>query len=58
MSIRLRIDREGRVESAEIVPEVLSRSALGACLLHTARQTRFGPQPAPLSFRIPITVRR
>lgn len=57
VSIRFRIDREGRVERADVLPASVARTALGECLREVARQTDFGPQRAPMSFRIPITVR-
>jgi eukaryotic-like serine/threonine-protein kinase len=58
LSIRFSIDRAGTVEEADLLPSALSATALGRCLEQVAKRTSFGPQPEPLSFRIPIDVQR
>lgn len=58
ISIRFSVGTAGTVESAELRPASLGGSALGSCLLATARSTNFGPQPEPVVFSIPITARR
>jgi eukaryotic-like serine/threonine-protein kinase len=58
LSIRFSIDRAGTVEEADLLPSTLSATALGRCLEQVAKGTSFGPQPEPLSFRIPIDVQR
>jgi serine/threonine-protein kinase len=57
VSIRFAIDERGTVREAELSPSELASTALGRCLLAVARETTFGPQPAPIAFRIPIQVR-
>lgn len=58
IAVRFRVDATGRVERAELIPAVLETSPLGVCLLEAARETKFDPQAKPMTFRIPVTVRR
>jgi serine/threonine protein kinase len=55
VAVRFEIGADGRVRSAEVIPAEIARTPLGACLAQVAKATDFGAQPAPLSFRIPIT---
>jgi serine/threonine-protein kinase len=57
ISVRFQIDATGVVENAVVAPSSVAGSPLGACLLGVARATRFGPQPEPISFSIPIAAR-
>ncbi len=56
--VRFQADRDGRVETAEVLPEAVAQSKLGTCVARVAATTDFGPQPAPVAFRIPVSVRR
>ena len=56
--IRFEVGLDGRVVSAEVLPDALSKTPLAACVLGVAKATHFGPQPEVVSFRIPIRVRR
>jgi tRNA A-37 threonylcarbamoyl transferase component Bud32 len=56
--VRFQAGEDGRVTSAEVLPAEIARSGLGTCVAGVAAQTQFGPQPAPVAFRIPVTVRR
>jgi serine/threonine protein kinase len=58
LSVRFEVDASGRVLSAHVLPAALAATPLGACIEAVARQTEFGPQPRPLSFRIPMTAHR
>jgi hypothetical protein len=58
MAYRFHLDTRGKVTAVELVPDTLTPSALGRCLLAVATATEFGPQKQPVTFRIPITVRR
>ncbi len=58
MAFRFQVDARGRVTQAELVPDTLAPSPLGRCLIAVARATEFGPLRKPVTFRIPITVRR
>jgi eukaryotic-like serine/threonine-protein kinase len=58
IAVRFSIDPSGAVQGAELSPPTLSGTPLGACILTAARGTQFGPQPAALTFTIPITARR
>ncbi len=54
ISIRLQIDRTGKVTDAAVSP---AASPAGACLVKVARETSFGPQPKAVVFHVPITAR-
>ena len=57
ISIRLQIDRTGKVTDATVSPAAIATSAAGACLVKVARETSFGPQPKAVVFHVPITAR-
>jgi hypothetical protein len=54
LSIFFSIDRQGAVEQAALAPAALAATPMGECVLTAARAIRFGPQPQPASFRIPV----
>jgi eukaryotic-like serine/threonine-protein kinase len=56
--VRFSIDTKGQVQRAELAPSTLTGTGLGQCLLGEARAARFGPQPEPVTFTIPVTARR
>ncbi|MCC7541698.1 MAG: serine/threonine protein kinase [Deltaproteobacteria bacterium] len=58
VSIRFRVDGDGRVQSAEILPAAVSGTPLGRCISGIARGTHFGPIGEPITFRIPVSARR
>jgi len=58
MAYRFHVDTRGKVTAVELVPDTITPSALGRCLVDVATATEFGPQKQPVTFRIPITVRR
>ncbi len=58
VSIQFRIHPSGKVDSAEISPPALSKTALGNCILSVARSTPFPSQKEQISFHIPVTVWR
>jgi serine/threonine protein kinase len=58
LSVRFEVDASGHVVSASVLPATLAATPLGQCIEGVARGTNFGPQPRPLSFRIPMTARR
>jgi serine/threonine protein kinase len=58
LSVRFEVDASGHVISAHVLPAALAATPLGQCIETVARDTDFGPQPRPLSFRIPMTARR
>jgi serine/threonine-protein kinase len=51
------IDESGRVIAARAQPSSLASTPLGTCVLGIARSTRFSPQPRPVEFSIPLSVR-
>jgi serine/threonine-protein kinase len=58
VSVRFAIDTEGTVQRAEVFPSELASAPLGQCLLGVARKTKFPPQAAPATFRIPLRARK
>jgi serine/threonine-protein kinase len=58
VSIRFRIDAQGKVKSAQILPAELGSTALGKCLRQVAVDTRFPSLGEPKAFRIPVTIQR
>jgi serine/threonine protein kinase len=58
LSLRFEIDASGHVVSAHVLPPALAATPLGQCIETVAQGTDFGPQPHPVSFRIPLTARR
>jgi hypothetical protein len=58
IAIRFGVDTQGHVTSAQVLPDAVGSTPLGACLATVARGTQFGPQAQSVSFRIPIVARR
>lgn len=58
MSIRFKVDLNGKVTSAEILPAAIRATSLGSCLQSVAKSTRFGKQSKAVTFRVPIKARR
>jgi hypothetical protein len=57
IEFRFRIRADGHVESVSVFPEALGRTPLGACLVKVGAGTVFAPQPEPIAFRIPLSLR-
>jgi eukaryotic-like serine/threonine-protein kinase len=58
LAVHFEVDASGHVVSARVLPQALATTPLGQCIEGVARGADFGPQPRPLSFRIPITAHR
>lgn len=56
LALRFRISAQGRVRSAELIPNRQTSTPLGQCLLQVAESVRFPAQSEPIAFRIPIEV--
>ena len=56
VSLRFEIGTDGRPTSVAVSPAELAATPLGACLAKVGAATRFPAQPAPIAFRIPLTV--
>jgi serine/threonine-protein kinase len=54
VSVRIQIDVRGMVKAAEVLPATVGSSPLGACIADITRKTSFGPQPKPVTFRVPL----
>lgn len=55
LAIHFKVDTQGRVQQAGLLPESMAGTPLGQCLLGVAKSTQFGPQQRDVSFRIPIS---
>jgi hypothetical protein len=58
ISLRFEVAADGRVTSVAVLPAATGATPLGACLAGIGARTVFAPQPAPIAFRIPITLER
>ena len=58
ISLRFEVAADGRVTSVAVLPAATGATPLGACLADIGARTVFAPQPAPIAFRIPITLER
>ena len=58
LAIRFRVDVDGRVLEAEVLPPDVAQTGLGICVADVASDVQFEPQPTPLVVRIPVSVRR
>jgi hypothetical protein len=58
MSVRLSLDDQGHVQAAEMLPPAIAATPAGGCIAAAVREMRFEPQPAPISFRVPLLARR
>jgi len=58
ISLRFEVAVDGTPRSVTVLPATLASTPLGACLVKVGRGTTFAPQPAPITFRIPVTVQR
>jgi hypothetical protein len=54
LKVRFQIDAGGTVLQASLEPSAAADLPLGRCVLAVAGATRFGPQPEPVSFVIPL----
>jgi eukaryotic-like serine/threonine-protein kinase len=58
IAVRFEIDTQGKVVAASVLPPGIAATPLGECIVRVALSIDFGPQPEPLSFRVPISARR
>jgi len=58
ISLRFEVGTDGAARSVTVVPASVAATPLGACLVKVGRGTTFAPQPAPITFRIPVSVQR
>jgi TonB family protein len=57
VQVQFAIDRGGRVTNASLVPDALTSTKFGKCVLKAANATKFGKQPNTVVIRIPVTAR-
>ena len=58
VSLRFEVAADGHVTSVTVLPAAIAATPMGACLAGVGARTVFAPQPAPIAFRIPITLER
>jgi hypothetical protein len=58
VTLRFDVEASGSVRGVNLAPASTAGTPLGGCLLAVARGTHFGALPRPMSFSIPVTVRR
>jgi hypothetical protein len=56
ISLRFEVGVDGAARSVAVLPAAVGETPLGACLAKVGRATTFAAQPAPVTFRIPVTV--
>jgi serine/threonine protein kinase len=57
ISLRFEAGKNGHVTSLSVLPPAAAATPLGACLTKVGASTVFAPQPAPVTFRIPLSVK-
>jgi serine/threonine protein kinase len=57
IAFRFQIGANGHVNSVDVLPESVGSTRMGACLRRVAAGTVFSPQPEPVTFRIPVSLR-
>jgi serine/threonine protein kinase len=56
ISLRFEVGADGAPRAVTVSPASVAATPVGACLVKVGRATRFAPQPAPITFRIPVNV--
>jgi tRNA A-37 threonylcarbamoyl transferase component Bud32 len=57
IAFRFQIRADGHVASVDVLPESVGSTRVGACLRRVAAGTVFAPQPQPVTFRIPVSLK-
>jgi hypothetical protein len=58
LAVRIALDATGSVKSASVSPDALAQTPAGKCIAEATLAMQFGAQPAPVTFRVPLTARR
>jgi serine/threonine protein kinase len=58
LSVRIKLDSEGKVSQAEVLPESTAGAPLGKCIAQATRAMKFDRPSEPISFRVPLTAHR
>jgi serine/threonine protein kinase len=56
ISLRFEVGVDGAARAVTVSPAAVAATPLGACLVKVGRGTSFAPQPAPITFRIPVNL--
>jgi len=56
ISVRVQVNTGGKVELAQVLPKAAAATAAGKCVQQAVGVMRFGAQPTPASFRVPLYV--
>jgi len=57
LTLRMALQKSGRVERVEVLPLAQSATALGRCIQSVAKAIDFGPQKAAITFKVPLATR-
>ena len=57
IAFRFQIRADGHVTSVDVLPESVGSTRLGGCLRRVAAAAVFSPQPKPVTFRIPVSLK-
>jgi len=57
IAFRFQIRADGHVTSVDVLPESVGSTRMGGCLRRVAAATVFSPQPKPVTFRIPVSLK-
>lgn len=58
LTVRVSIDKRGKVTQAELLPEAISRKSVGGCVTNAVAAMSFPTPDQPMTFRVPLTWRR
>jgi tRNA A-37 threonylcarbamoyl transferase component Bud32 len=56
IALRFEVGTDGAVKSLAVLPATVAATPLDACLVKVGRGTTFAVRPAPITFRIPVSV--
>lgn len=58
LTVRVSIDRRGKVTQSELLPETISSKPVGSCVRSAVSAMSFPTTDQPMTFRVPLTWRR
>jgi hypothetical protein len=58
LTVRVSIDKHGKVTEAELLPEAISSKSVGSCVRGAVSAMSFPTQEQPMTFRVPLMWRR
>lgn len=58
LTVRVSIDKRGKVTQSELLPEAISSKSVGSCVRGAVSAMSFPTPDHPMTFRVPLTWRR